>query len=209
MVVLAVAGHSLAAELEGTDLSNLYEAIDRDAVHGLNLTVPEDAKAIIKPWNERDDTTRYIESSVDDEVIIHVPFTQSVRVKAILLKIGRGEYAPRRMRVYANHPNIVGFEDVESTKSQLNIALLEGETGVVEYPVRVASLTSISSLTLYFSHTVGGEQVRMYYVGFKGDVKTPRPEATQKIEIPAANAGDAPVVDKAAERAAARQSTAR
>lgn len=40
----------------------------RRSVHGLNLTVPEDAKAIIKPWDQRDDTERYAESGVDDQV---------------------------------------------------------------------------------------------------------------------------------------------
>lgn len=31
----------------------LYSAIDRDKVFGLNVTVPEDAKDIIKPWDAR------------------------------------------------------------------------------------------------------------------------------------------------------------
>jgi len=34
----------------------------------LNLTVPEDAKAIIKPWDEREDTAKYADSNVDDQV---------------------------------------------------------------------------------------------------------------------------------------------
>ena len=36
------------------------------SVHGLNLSVPEDAKELIKPWAEREDTDRYAESGVDD-----------------------------------------------------------------------------------------------------------------------------------------------
>lgn len=38
------------------------------SVYGLNLTVPEDAKEIIKPWDEREDTTKYLDSNVDDQV---------------------------------------------------------------------------------------------------------------------------------------------
>jgi hypothetical protein len=37
-------------------------------VHGLNLSVPEDAKAVIKSWDEREDTTRFADSGVDDQV---------------------------------------------------------------------------------------------------------------------------------------------
>lgn len=38
------------------------------SVHGLNLTVPEDAPAVIKPWHERNDTTVSANSAVDDQV---------------------------------------------------------------------------------------------------------------------------------------------
>jgi len=39
-------------------------------VYGLNLSVPEDAKAIIKPWDEREQTDKFAESGVDDQVRI-------------------------------------------------------------------------------------------------------------------------------------------
>jgi len=65
-------------------------------------------------------------------------------------EIGRGEVTPRHLRIYANHPTIVDFADAETTKPQLNISLLEGETGVTEYPLRVAAFTSINSLSLFF-----------------------------------------------------------
>ena len=76
-----------------------------ESVYGLNLSVPEDAKAVIKPWDERDDTVKFADSGVDDQVghplsphfnspyilvqlIIHIPFTQNVRLKSVLLKLG-------------------------------------------------------------------------------------------------------------------------
>ncbi len=53
-------------------MSRLYAHVvtvrTRRSVHGLNLTVPEDAKAVIKPWDQRDDTEYYAESGVDDQV---------------------------------------------------------------------------------------------------------------------------------------------
>jgi hypothetical protein len=75
-------------------------------VYGLNLSVPDDAKGLIKPWVERDDTAKFADSNVDDQVrrshlplhqcipahpyklIIHIPFTQHVRLKSVLLKLG-------------------------------------------------------------------------------------------------------------------------
>lgn len=64
--------------------------------------------------------------------------------------IGRGELAPRHLRIYANHNTIVDFSDAEDTKPQLDIPLLEGETGVIEYPLRVAAFASVHSLSLFF-----------------------------------------------------------
>ncbi len=100
-------------------------------------------------------------------MIIHVPFTQNVKLKSVLLKLGmcsarvilaidlicalgRGETTPRHLRIYANHPTIVDFSDADNTKPQVDISLLEGETGVTEYPLRVAAFTSITSLSLFF-----------------------------------------------------------
>jgi hypothetical protein len=63
---------------------------------------------------------------------------------------GRGEFAPRHLRIYANHNTIVDFADAESTKPQLDISLLEGETAVVEYPLHVAAFASVHSVSLFF-----------------------------------------------------------
>ena len=37
-------------------------------VNGLNLIVPEDAKEVIKSWDQRESTEKYIDSGVDDQV---------------------------------------------------------------------------------------------------------------------------------------------
>ncbi|KAG1745197.1 galactose-binding domain-like protein [Suillus lakei] len=205
--------NSLAADLSGTDLSSLFPLIDRENVHGLNLAIPEQAKAVIKPWSEREDTTVYADSGVDDQMIIHVPFAQNVRVRVYYTQIsihtGRGEATPRHLRVYANYPNIIDFSDAENTKPHLNISLLEGETAVVEYPLKVAAFSSVHSLSLYFRESVGGELSRIYYLGFKGDVRTLRKEGTNKLEVPAADAADAPLVDRLAQKTGGQQTTAR
>jgi len=135
--------------------------------------------------------------------------SQNVRVRSILLKLGRGESTPRHLRIYANHPNIIDFADAETTTPQLNISLLEGEVGVIEYPLRVAAFASINSLSLFFSDSVGGDVSRIYYVGFKGDTRELRKDADTKLDIRAANAADAPLVDRVTEKTAGQQTTAR
>lgn len=60
---------------------------------------------MIKPWNEREDDTRYADSGVDDQLVIHVPFSQNVRVRSILLKLGELmpiQHRTRTHRVFVN-----------------------------------------------------------------------------------------------------------
>jgi len=193
----------------GSEMSSLYGVVDKLNVHGLNLTVPEDAKAIIKPWDEREDTTKYAESNVDDQVVVHIPFTQNVRLRSISLKLGRGELTPRHLRIYVNHTTIVDFEDAEVTKPQLNVTLQEGEVGVVEYPLNTPVFANIHSLSVFFSEAVGGQVTRLYYIGFKGNTRSQRKENHSKLEIPAANAADASLAGRLQEKAGGQQTTAR
>lgn len=122
------------------------------SIHGLNLPVPETARDVIKPWDARDSTDKYAESNVDDQLIIHIPFLESVRIKSILIKTGRGDLAPQNLNIYTNAPTIVDFADAESgdVKPQLEIALKTDEPGVVEYPVKASVFGNISTLSLFF-----------------------------------------------------------
>jgi hypothetical protein len=65
-------------------------------------------------------------------------------------EIGRGDVTPRRLRVYANRANIIDFSEADDVQPSLNISLLEGETSVTEYPLRMAAFASINSLSLFF-----------------------------------------------------------
>ena len=138
---------------------------------------------------------------------------------------------PRHLRVYANRANIIDFSEAEDVQPSLNISLLEGETSVTEYPLRLAAFSSINSLSLFFvrnpcnpilscpypcpyelneqSDSVGGESTRIYYIGFKGETRIIRKEGTNELEVPAANAADASPIDRLKERGAAQQPTAK
>lgn len=63
---------------------------------------------------------------------------------------GRGELCPGKLKIFANSPHIVDFTDAESIRPQLDIRLRQGETTVVEYPLRSAAFANIHSLSLHF-----------------------------------------------------------
>ena len=82
-----------------------------------------------------------------------------------LARIGRGDVTPRRLRVYVNRANIIDFSEVDDVQPSLNISLLEGETSVTEYPLRMAAFSSINSLSLFF-------------------VRNPQPLSYNHIQVP-------------------------
>jgi hypothetical protein len=59
------------------------------------------------------------------------------------------------------------------------------------------------------SESVGEEVSRIYYIGFKGDIRSPKREVDSKLEVPASNAADAPLADKASEKTGGQRTTAR
>jgi len=200
--------NSMATELAGIDLSNLYSVIDKNNVHGLNLDVPETAKELIKPWENREDDEKFVESNVDDQLMIHIPFTENVRIKSILLKVGRGDMAPRHLDIYLNQPNIVDFSDAETLQPHLKLALLEGETGVLEYPVRMTAFASVHSLSLFFTNP-DHFCSRVYFVGFRGDMRSVKREGATKLLVPAPTAADAAIGSAKAETKASSRTMAR
>jgi len=59
---------AVATHIAGSDTTSLWGVIDKDNVYGLNLDVPEQAREIIKSWDEREDTSKFADSMVDDQV---------------------------------------------------------------------------------------------------------------------------------------------
>ncbi|EKM56023.1 uncharacterized protein PHACADRAFT_196073 [Phanerochaete carnosa HHB-10118-sp] len=111
-----------------TDLQNLYASIDKSNV--LNLKVPEDAQAVIKPWDERNDTSVSAQSNVDAQaqIIIHVPFTQNVRVRSVLLELGQGEETLPKSKI---HPIVVSRHPDTGPDDNLTIKI---HGGIIKRP---------------------------------------------------------------------------
>ncbi|EJD51265.1 DUF1000-domain-containing protein [Auricularia subglabra TFB-10046 SS5] len=193
-------------EQEQAEGNLLYHCIVLEKVHGLNLTVPEDAHNVFKAWESRHDITRFCESNADDQMIIHVVFAEAVMVRSVVLKIGRGELAPQRLRLYANAPGSSDFGDLEDMRPDLDLSLQQNEDGVVEYPLRAQAFVNTSSIALFFSEATGGEQSRVYYVGFRGLRKHiwRAPMLGLKVHEDAAGEAD---IDRLAEKSGSKTST--
>ncbi|KJA13326.1 hypothetical protein HYPSUDRAFT_73060 [Hypholoma sublateritium FD-334 SS-4] len=143
---------------------NLFQHIDRPNVVALNAN--GDAAEIIKPWHLRLDEAKYIESDADDQLIIRVPFTGTVRLKAILLKAGPSGHTPASISLFPNEPTL-DFDDIQDRKSTQEVVVPQNRE-VGEYAVKTAKFTNISSITLFVPASQGEDTSRIYYLGFLG-----------------------------------------
>ncbi|KAN0062345.1 hypothetical protein ACQY0O_005227 [Thecaphora frezii] len=199
------------------DATNLYPYIIRHKIWGSNLDPPESAKNAIKPWDQRLSTADCVQSNVDDQLAITVPFTCPVRIKSILINTGTGDFAPTRCRAFVNRPDGIDFDEADaatadthpegqptvriastlgavgSGRAQADFALLRGEDGVVEYPVSVARFSSTNSVTLILSHSNATTLSRFFYLGFRGTALQLAKDPSERLDIAAANAADKPV----------------
>jgi len=88
-------------------------------------------------------------SDADEQLLINIPFNQSVKVRAFSLQSSIAEQAPKEIKILCNRPSL-GFEDVEDADEPTVAQLLvlspedvrDGKTMTLRY-VRFQAVNSI------------------------------------------------------------------
>jgi len=145
----------------------LYTKIDLDNVQCLNEATEGSGKTVFKPWDERLDFSRVVESDCDEELLFSIPFTGNVKLKGIIIVGGEGDTHPSALRMYKNRPNM-SFDDV-SVEPDQEFELNKDSDGTLEYPTRVVKFASIHHLTLHFPKSFGADKTKVVYIGLKGE----------------------------------------
>ncbi|KAH6571922.1 hypothetical protein BASA50_009965 [Batrachochytrium salamandrivorans] len=149
----------------------LFSQIDLDSVRCLNEATQGSARKVFRPWHQRFDESEYIESDADEQLIIFIPFTGSVKLKSIALLGFNDATAPSNMKVFINRQDI-DFDSVESTGCQQEWDLIETvpRNSIPEYPTRMAKFANVRNLTLFIPTNFGGSgMTRIRYIGLKGE----------------------------------------
>ncbi|KAI8354156.1 galactose-binding domain-like protein [Blakeslea trispora] len=146
----------------------LYSKIDIDNVRCLNEAESNSGKKVIRPWNERMDDDKFLESDADEQLIVHVPFTGTVKLRSICLRTDKSDAAPSKMKVFINRDD-VDFDVAESYTPTQEFDLVENSDQVVEYGVKVTKFSNIRNITLFFPENFGEDVSIIRYIGFKGE----------------------------------------
>ncbi|KAL8562250.1 PITH domain-containing protein 1 [Nucella lapillus] len=146
---------------------SLYVKVDTERMQCLNESVEGAGKTVFKPWDQRKNKERFVESDADEELLFNIPFTGSVKLKGIIL-IGDDDAHPSAMRLFKNKPSMT-FDDTSLTPEQ-EFELLPDPEGVLEYHTKVARFNNVNHLSIHIPNNFGTKpNTRVYYIGLKGD----------------------------------------
>lgn len=152
---------------ERGNLFSLYQKIDIEKVQCLNEATDGSCRHVFKPWDQKLDKTKFVQSDVDEELLFNIPFTGSVKLKGIIVIGGEDEMHPSVMKLYKNRPQMT-FDDANSEAEQV-FELSHDYNGDLEYATKIARFNSVTYLSIHFPTNFGAETTRIYYIGLKGD----------------------------------------
>jgi hypothetical protein len=114
------------------------------------------------------DPTSFCESNHGDpDLIIHVPFISSVRVKSIAVTGISDSSTPLNLQLFVNRDDI-DFGAADDTPPTQSLMLSLDPASELYYPLRAAYFSSVSSLTLVFRGCHGGDFSSLCYIGIRG-----------------------------------------
>lgn len=146
---------------------NLFLKIDTERVECLNEVSDESAKEIFKSWEDRKDLNKFVESDCDPELLINIPFTGNVKLKAIAILGGEHDSHPKTMKLYKNIPNMCLDQTAKECDQKFELPMNYND--VIQLPVKVARFASVQHLSLHFPDNHGSENTKIYYIGLSGD----------------------------------------
>lgn len=118
-------------------------------VRALNATDSGQTPDIFRAWSRRlEPPSHPLSSNEDDpELIVHVPFTGSMKIKAFSVIGGTDGSAPASVRIFVNRDDL-DFSAAADLQPVQSFSLQENHRGDMEYPTQYASLQSMHSCSI-------------------------------------------------------------
>lgn len=161
---------------------NLYSMIDTTASTALNVTRPNDAVGIFKPFVHRLTDEPALISDADEEIIVIVRFTSPVHIRKIMV-IGGGSddtQHPSSLKCYANHENL-DFTSIGAVRPSQEFNLVMNTQGTSELTTLIHPFTNVTILTFYFPANYGNANTVIKYIGMQGEHTHYRREAVDTV----------------------------
>eukprot|EP00270_Netrium_digitus_P010385 TRINITY_DN3218_c0_g1_i2.p1 TRINITY_DN3218_c0_g1~~TRINITY_DN3218_c0_g1_i2.p1 ORF type:complete len:205 (+),score=33.20 TRINITY_DN3218_c0_g1_i2:163-777(+) len=159
---------------------SLYKFIDMPKVRALNEKAQDSIKSVFKPWELRLDASSVVESSEDDELLVFIPFVNDVKIRSISIIGGSDGTSPAKMRAFTNREDI-DFSLAQDLTPVQEWNLAENLNGHLEYLTRFSKFQGVGSLTLHFPLSFAREEIRIHYIGIRGEATNINREAVANV----------------------------
>lgn len=166
-------------ELEGFQ-QTLYPYIDKIHVRCLNEHKLNACQSIIRPYDQRKSKEGYLESAVDEELLLVVPFTVSTNLKSFQIIGGDNESCPSKVKIFKNN-ELLDIETATQKKADQELDLTFDIEGTYDFLLKQSKFNNCQSITLFFPSNFGAENTRISYIGFKGDYSDFKRRAVEAI----------------------------
>lgn len=146
---------------------SLYQKIDTINIECLNELVDGSGVKVFKAYSERLNTSDFVQSDCDAELLFNIPFTGDVKLKGIVV-IGCPELS--RMRLYKSKMRM-SFDDMRAEPDQ-EFEVSHDPQGLNEYPVKPTKFFNVHHLTIHFTNRNKDDDdnpCEIYYIGLKGE----------------------------------------
>lgn len=190
--------------------TSLYQFIDKKNIKCLNESQKDSGKKVFKPYEDRLDSTVYVESEIDGELLFTVYFTAEVQLRSIQLTMNDEDSAPTLLKLWNDKKDTVDFDNHEDIKCQQSMELAFDNQCELHWKTAQHKFNDLTVLKMLFKKEDYDEEdndteIRLNYIGLKGDYKGPKSRrAVHAIYEAAANPNDHATIAKAKQHNASK-----
>lgn len=132
-------------------MRDLLAEVDHKNAQCLNSTEQHPLSHCISAGVREDDAV-YVESDVDAELLITLPFTEPVRIHSLSFR-GPRDQGPRQVKLFVNNENM-GFDEAESAAGVQTLELSGEQLDGRLVPLRFVKFQRVQSLTLFIDENM-------------------------------------------------------
>lgn len=125
------------------------------------------------------------------ELLLFIPFTGNVKLKAIRLLGGADDQCPTKMRAYTNRDDL-DFDTVAQLGAlqEWDIPDAASEPDGLEFETRISKFQGVHALILHIPSNAGADTTKVRYIGLRGECRAEVRRTIITLAESAANPAD-------------------
>jgi len=144
--------------MESSSDASLLSTLDPQQINCLNESTEHNLKSLLS--SDPSTSSNYLLSDADEQLLLNIPFNQTVRIKSIAFKTSNIPQGPLQIKLLINRPSL-GFEDVDDADEKQVAQILEVTEDQLKdgkrIPLRFVRFQSVNSLHIFVASNQGGE----------------------------------------------------